>query len=133
MLAKSVLQRIQTVKMNSDEQDCRRQFHRVAVPVGEFVLLETQKQQYKVTEISEGGLCLESQNDLPLGTLIRGKLFYDGKERFMISGQVLRSEKMDNSNHFKIVVKASTITTPTVIAFQSYIIRTYGTESADDE
>ena len=86
-----------------------------------------------MTEISEGGLCLESQNDLPLGTLIRGKLFYDGKERFMISGQVLRSEKMDNSNHFKIVVKASTITTPTVIAFQSYIIRTYGTESADDE
>ena len=78
-------------------------------------------------------LCCLEQNDLSLGTLIRGKLFYDEKERFMISGQVLRSEKIDKSNHFKIVVKASTITTPTVIAFQSYIIRTYGTESADDE
>ena len=113
----------------SAEETARREFFRVSVPEAEFIPFETDIGTFRVLEISERGIKLDSDRELNLEQWLRGKIVLDDDQAFNVSSQVIRVSRSDQPNHWAVVVEAMNLPMSRVVAFQSYLVRTYGPSS----
>jgi len=110
----------------SAEEVARREFFRVSVPEAEYIPFETDIGTFRVLEISERGIKLDSDQELNLEQWLRGKILFDEDQSFKVSSQVIRVSQSDQPNHWAVVAKAMNLPMSRVVAFQSYLVRTYG-------
>ena len=113
----------------SAEETARREFFRVSVPEAEFIPFETDIGTFRVLEISERGIKLDSDRELNLEQWLRGKIVFDDDQAFNVSSQVIRVSRSDQPNHWAVVAEAMNLPMSRVVAFQSYLVRTYGPNS----
>lgn len=110
----------------SSEEVARREYFRVSVPEAEFIAFETDIGTFRVLEISERGIKLDSDQELTMGQWLRGKVYFDEDQSFKVSSKVIRVSKTDQPNHWAIVAEAMNLPMNKVVSFQSYLVRTYG-------
>lgn len=116
----------------SSEEVARREYFRVSVPEAEYIAFETDIGTFRVLEISERGIKLDSDQELEMGQWLRGKILFDEDQSFKVSSKVLRVSKTDQPNHWAIVAEAMNLPMTKVVSFQSYLVRTYGAIPKND-
>jgi hypothetical protein len=106
--------------------DARREFFRVSVPESENMTLATDSETYRVAEISERGIRIESSEALAIDQWIQGTITYDQDKSFEVAGKVIRIAPSGKSKWTVVVAEPLNLSMPHVIAFQSYLVRKYG-------
>lgn len=118
--------------MELKEVEERRKFYRVAIPNIEFVQLVCEHGNFRVTEISEQGIKFEADKELKVNKWLYGKVEYGENQSMMIYAQILRVAESNIQGQWTTVGKVINLPMSDVVAFQGYLIRTYGTPEEDE-
>ncbi len=111
--------------MSNEDQTARREFYRVSVPEAEWVTLKTDSGDFRVREISENGIRLESNKEWEPEQWIRGQIEFEPGKSISVASQVLRCEE-NSKGGWIVVATVHNLLFAEVVSFQSSLVRRYG-------